>query len=159
MPGLTEDDLKAIEKRANAASPGPWEAKRFGPCNCGECPEHVNVFAGSHQWPNINPPEAEFIAAAREDVPALIAEIRRLRAELVTMGELARAACERAKLAEDGGVTIQIEVKRLRALCARAAHKLGEYWDDGPLGQGWQSAELTTLVSELWEAATGKGSM
>lgn len=69
---MTEDDLQAIEARANAATPGPWEARTFGPCNCGQCPAQVNVFAGPHQWPKINPPDAAFIASARTDVPELI---------------------------------------------------------------------------------------
>lgn len=48
------------------------------------------------------------------------------------------------------------EVTRLRALCARAAEKLDEYWDDGPAGQGWQSKELQTLVSDLRSADEGE---
>jgi hypothetical protein len=53
-------------------------------------------------------------------------------------------------------ITRDEEVKRLRALCARAAEKLDEYWDDGPAGQGWQSDVLTKLVSDLRGAAEGK---
>jgi hypothetical protein len=76
---MTNRELDAIETRANAATPGPWQAKIINACGCGQCPEHVNVFAGAHQWPKINPPDAAFIASARDDVPALIAEVLQLR--------------------------------------------------------------------------------
>lgn len=76
---MTHDELQAIKARAEAATLGPWTAETVGPCSCGQCPAHVNVFAGPHQWPKINPPDAEFIAHARTDVPALVAEVERLR--------------------------------------------------------------------------------
>ena len=84
---MTEDHLRVIEAQAAAATPGPWEAKSFGPCNCGQCPAHVNVFAGPYQWPKINPPEATFIAAARTNVPVLVEEVRNLRWLLGVIGE------------------------------------------------------------------------
>lgn len=83
---MTEDELKAIEARAEAATPGPWET--------GEEVSYPGRCAGI--WPQgdtwnivttdcgVYGPElvdAVFIAHARTDVPALIAEVRRLRAE------------------------------------------------------------------------------
>ncbi len=85
-------DLDAIEKRANAASPGPWQTE-------------PNTYAGrvwvqrspvKHRWhgkdcePLFNvrdkdgyeqrEKDAVFIAHAREDVPALVAKVRALEA-------------------------------------------------------------------------------
>lgn len=55
---LADLDLDAIEARVAAASPGPWVITGDNPCSNGDGP---------------------FIAHAREDVPALLAEVRRLR--------------------------------------------------------------------------------
>lgn len=79
---LSEEWLAAIERCASEATPGPW--KRIG--GSGRATALVStvdldgddlaqVF-GPHDPPNAN---ANFIAAARADVPALVAEVRRLR--------------------------------------------------------------------------------
>jgi hypothetical protein len=84
---MTEEELKTIEARASAASPGPW--MRNGKTDAGwriddSDPEKVGM------WMLLNPvgivpkdANADFIAEAREDVPRLVAEIRRLKAELI----------------------------------------------------------------------------
>lgn len=62
MP-MTEDELAAIEARANAATPGLW----------------------NWVWRMLDlaEPDMMFIERARADVPVLVAEVRRLRAWLV----------------------------------------------------------------------------
>ena len=87
-------DTKAIRERAEACTPGPWEAYRDG---CAECDKQK-----TSEW-NVNGVEcgyhgqfeyeatAQFIAHARTDIPALlsaleaaertIAELRKDRAE------------------------------------------------------------------------------
>lgn len=79
---LSEEGLAAIERRAREATPGPWE--RLGGGGRASAlvstvdesgPDLAEVF-GPHEPPNAN---ADFIAAARTDVPALVAEVRRLR--------------------------------------------------------------------------------
>jgi hypothetical protein len=82
---VTEDDLQAIELRANAATPGPWAIVYDGSSDwsIGPQPDPQGLsVAGVWKsgWNDGNPPDAEFIASARTDVPALIAEVRRLRA-------------------------------------------------------------------------------
>ncbi|GAA1977209.1 hypothetical protein [Kitasatospora viridis] len=89
---LTDEQLTAIAARAEGATPGPWTPDED---------ESVWRLHGTHPripgmkwqilkaakqgtpyaeyWPN--PADAEFIAAARADVPALLAEVHRLRAE------------------------------------------------------------------------------
>lgn len=80
-------DLDAIEARADGATPGPWgtvdDGSLMAPyvsvaCDDGPiltCPE-CHTDGGGRRL------DAQFIAAARADVPALVALVRRLRAEL-----------------------------------------------------------------------------
>src|SRR5689334_23740522 len=78
-------DLDAIEARTNAATPGPW----FNDSHEIYAGENTDIPAMS-EWigetcdprrPDHGAANAAFIAAARTDVPALVAEIRRLTAE------------------------------------------------------------------------------
>jgi hypothetical protein len=75
-------DLDAIEARATAATEGPWEATGVVHPNN----EAVGLaFVQSHTgWPAtcFRSADSVFIAHSREDVPALVAEVRRLRAIL-----------------------------------------------------------------------------
>jgi hypothetical protein len=65
-------DLAAIKARADAATEGPWAPDRNGVHNQrGECVA-LTYHANKHA-------DAEFIAHARADVPALFAEVERLR--------------------------------------------------------------------------------
>ncbi len=74
---MTPAELDAIEARAKGATLGPWEqADDF----------YVIAPAAPADSPvtgEIQPVNAAFIAAARTDVPALVAEVRRLTAALV----------------------------------------------------------------------------
>lgn len=68
--------LDEIEERANKATPAPWELEKdtgrlFFRYDDDYCEYIVDY------W---NTDTAEFIAHAREDIPALVAEVRRLRA-------------------------------------------------------------------------------
>lgn len=86
---MSDDELKAIEERANAATPGPWiweEEDRHGfamprllggggrVCDFGDATPYENS-SGAEPGDN----DKAFIAAARSDIPALVAEVRRLR--------------------------------------------------------------------------------
>jgi len=78
-------DLDAIQARANAATPGPWYFQpEYGP-------EFIaaEVRGYEHGIGNLEfgagsqaRADREFVIAAREAVPALLAEVRRLTAEL-----------------------------------------------------------------------------
>jgi hypothetical protein len=77
-------DLDEIERRANAATPGPWRDKHQV-CSevWGQAPDSQTCSMqiariGHAQFDALN---AAFIAAARTDVPALIARVRELEAE------------------------------------------------------------------------------
>jgi hypothetical protein len=94
---LDEAALREIEARAAAAPPGPWESYVEGrDMTSGSsfilvhdaAGEQMDVYLtidGSEPAPKPyrrwNEPLQDFIASARTDVPALIAEVRRLRAK------------------------------------------------------------------------------
>jgi len=88
-PYLGEEHLARIEERTVRATAGPW-AYKHRPGGTGyfvfsEETFHVvaqgdDADAGAVRA--LSPEDAEFIAAAREDVPRMAAEIRRLRAML-----------------------------------------------------------------------------
>jgi hypothetical protein len=79
---MTDEELTAIEARANAATMGPWKGKK----NSGVVSKHTHftVFdtgCGCCTEKDLSADDAAFIAAARADVPALIDEVRRIQAE------------------------------------------------------------------------------
>lgn len=92
---MTDQELAEIEARANAATPGPWKAKPREDDRNERCAGIVALRPDADdEWDReldvvvtdsgVYPPDpktAEFIAHAREDVPKLIAEVRKLRAE------------------------------------------------------------------------------
>jgi len=104
-PGLF--DLDAIRARAAAATPAPWSLDYEGPdyeAGTSAYPESLNgpentaaKHASAHWRDNwghsiseiseLTDADAEFIAAAREDVPALLAEVDRLRGALAEVAK------------------------------------------------------------------------
>lgn len=77
-------NLDAIEALVNAASLGPWRVAHG-------CVYGVRTHGDGDEDPEIaeciDGADAIFIAAARDDVPALVAEVRRLRAEATLVDE------------------------------------------------------------------------
>ena len=73
-----ELDLDAIRVRADGATPGPWE---FVVVADREGKRTVLSIGGAKGWTPHELPDsaATFIAHARTDVPALVAEVKRLR--------------------------------------------------------------------------------
>lgn len=88
---LTNEQLEAIRKRVEAATPGPWNWRKLdGEPFETEMPSLVSPegdvmdfgYCATFYPVQGTPPEdadAEFIAHAREDVPALLAEIEHLK--------------------------------------------------------------------------------
>jgi hypothetical protein len=93
MAEISEAQLDMIAARAEAATAGPWEAFVFPNPNDedfirvgGSDDDQPDLYL-QHEppgGPRIAVPEADldFIAATRLDVPLLVEEIRRLRAQL-----------------------------------------------------------------------------
>lgn len=93
---LTDAELAEIQGRVDAASPAPWHVARGWdgePYAAVRANGGLDTSLASMLTPGVTPgggyrePEerplknAEFIAHAREDVPALLAEVRSLRAQ------------------------------------------------------------------------------
>jgi hypothetical protein len=74
---MTDEELSAIKARAEAATEGPWEVGH----RCEIYTRHYAVGPIGDFW---EPADARFTANARADIPALLAEVERLREELAT---------------------------------------------------------------------------
>ncbi len=91
---MTDQRIAEIAARCEAATPGPWEWKTCGDTNMyveAECLKGVISLEddypgypeyGEHLIMELLQADADFIAHAREDIPALLAEVRRLQAQL-----------------------------------------------------------------------------
>jgi hypothetical protein len=99
---MDEKRLAEIEARANAATPGPWDARDHPDLGHRDVRAVGIGMAGDHRhkvadcWPaswtsaEQARANADFVAAARADVPDLAAEVRRLQttiANAVMFGE------------------------------------------------------------------------
>ena len=104
---MTDAELQAIRERAEKATPGPWRHcyrrsydgggiyagvpnhpcetvnDRFDDCDCSTLPVVLAVESEYLVGPDA---DGEFLAHARSDIPALLSEVYRLRAELVKYG-------------------------------------------------------------------------
>ena len=86
-------DVDTIEARANAATPGPWKERESIWCGsfAVEGPFGFDMNQTERRKPYIlldSPSDATFIAHAREDIPALVGEVRRLREREAKLREL-----------------------------------------------------------------------
>lgn len=80
---MTNEELDEIEKRAAAATPGPW-------C-CGY--DEDSLYSGEAYVARFEHGDDQvFVAHARTDVPALVAEVRRLRGASERARENAKGA-------------------------------------------------------------------
>ena len=81
---MTDADLKAIQARADAATPGPWEYGPWGSrgMSAGDVHQRDRLLfrtAESEVGAEADDRNGAFVAHARADVPALLAEVRLLR--------------------------------------------------------------------------------
>lgn len=83
---LTPEQLAEIAARAEAATPGPWCTDSWEIYQGTEYQPGLSMWIGETCRGNTSPEQdradATFVAAARTDIPALLAEIHRLRNEL-----------------------------------------------------------------------------
>jgi hypothetical protein len=122
-------NLDEIERRANAATPGPW----YGNRNCGVYSVNVGQVVGTGccccTKSRLTDENAAFISAARTDVPALIARVRELEAE-----------CERMKTfaAQNFSTMIRQEVEQMReyGLSYEGVRKVLHEYNDGEISFG-----------------------
>lgn len=90
---MDDAELKAIENRCQAASPGPWKAFVEGRDHWGgdafirvsDDDDEPDMYVSRATSGGLRPApsdDLDFIAAARQDIPNLLAEIRQLRSRL-----------------------------------------------------------------------------
>lgn len=70
---MNEQELLEIERREQAATPGPWSMKQDG--------ADFYMADSKGQYLDITLADAIFASHARKDIPALLQEVRRLQAE------------------------------------------------------------------------------
>lgn len=157
-------DLDAIEARANAATQGPWK--------CGRERDDVGLIVHANVYLSetvIAPPDStycpqrdsEFIAHSRTDIPALIAEVRRLR-ELtsVSMGVGSGRSDNRLVVHGDyesirAAPAIVFEMERLRATVERVKGVLDTARDLMASASGWNLQTAAFIVGRLEAALRG----
>lgn len=89
---LTPTEMAAIEQRAEAATPGPWQVERnhngllIGISSPSQMKHDLDFlftfYARISRRLSQEELNAEFIVHAREDIPKLIAEIKRMQAKI-----------------------------------------------------------------------------
>jgi hypothetical protein len=110
MEGMTQEQVDEIKARVDAATPGPWLSRTSSNWVDGKRTtteyfvmredDDVAVCADCVD-PNTSKPSeanADFIAYAREDIPALLAEVERLQAENARLRDRLTAATDPAQL-------------------------------------------------------------
>lgn len=92
---MTQGQLDTIRRRTEKATEGQWGVE--GPAQCGPSDTLV-VYpvedGGTLAYVQPSWEDAEFIAHAREDVPALLAEVERLRALTTVDDDMVERAVE-----------------------------------------------------------------
>lgn len=83
---LEEEELRLIERRWLAASPGPWFTYVANPAIASEGDLTGTREAALLQIVGGSAEDVAFIAHARDDIPRLIREVRTLRASLQVAG-------------------------------------------------------------------------
>lgn len=136
---MTNEELDAIKARANAATPGEWRSHGRG-VYFGDSGSLVDG-----EFSNSN--DACFIASARRDVPALIAEIYRLRKAARIVRTLA-CRDDRAPVVfvDDGATACRYEC----GFCHRGIKKVDitEQWDEDSIG--WHDGECIYRHAVEW---------
>lgn len=120
---MRDEELAEIEARAAAATPGPWLAEKDGGIGMHVSSTHARaqfdfpgvVIGGDEQGLVANWADLLFIAHAREYVPALAAEVRRLTDVAKQAEEAAEAAHRRAELNAERAVHAERELEHAEA--------------------------------------------
>lgn len=115
---LTPEKLDEIEARADAATEGPWKVDEYEALDVWSPAGLVSSAAPVKTDERKPEADAEFVAHARSDVPALVAEVRRLR----SLGaDLARLMSEWSEGRPTVKRTLADRLNETRDVLARAA--------------------------------------
>lgn len=75
---MNDKELHEIEARCNLATPGPWKAWIEGRDHTSGC-SFIQTGRDDIEMSGATQADYDFIAGAREDIPRLLEEVRRLR--------------------------------------------------------------------------------
>lgn len=82
---VTPEELKRIEMLCRGAAPGPWVSFVEGRDHQSGS-DFIQIPGGDIELSGASHSDQDFIASARQDVPMLLEEVRRLRSLVVTLG-------------------------------------------------------------------------
>jgi hypothetical protein len=82
---LTDEYLQSVEDRAKAATPGPWVSFVEGRDHTSGS-SFVRTAGDDIELSGASAADQDFIAHSRQDIPQLVAEIRRLREGMKSTG-------------------------------------------------------------------------
>ena len=111
---ISNVNLDAIRKRAEAATKGPWyrgegyEQSKRGNYVASESNGLIICAEQDDTDCVLSTEDAEFIAKAREDVPALLAEVERLKEKLAYISELSEDFYEQDYVDENGVIVMKV---------------------------------------------------
>lgn len=147
---MTDLDLAAIKKRIEAASAGPWEAADDGLV---WAPRLGDPVSGS-----TDQEDAEFIAAARTDIPALVAEVERYRRlfEPVELPPVDAYENLVQALGDERAAVVQ-HCNRIEVLETLLAEIL-RYFPRGTAGIGVRSDEVLGETLDRWRSRLERAS-
>lgn len=129
---MDDERLKEIEARAAAATPGPWEVNNaHGMCVIGDGGEEFVADMEGAMWQGKHE-DASFIAAARTDIPDLVARVRELEAEVAGLRTRIERLEDVADKANDaiGGLLIGASADVFMAPVRAAMDRLHENSDE-----------------------------
>lgn len=149
---MTREQLDAIRARMEAATPGPWEA---GTAVC--CPDVgwvggprrtiCPVYEGTKRTHMLDANDAEFIAHAREDVPALLMEVERLQTDVDLLKSLKHGwKVLTEKAIEEANTAYQLGAVAMREAAAQVCWQASDELADIP--------DMVTEQGELQVVAT-----
>jgi hypothetical protein len=148
---VTDLDLSAIKARIEAASAGPWTAH---PDGLVWAPRLGDPVSGSAELE-----DAEFIAAARLDVPALVAEVERLTRLLGPTPVPSVDSYESmAQALSDERAAVVEHCNRIAVLEALLAEVLQCFPANPYPGFGVRSAEVLPETLDRWRSHLAGGS-
>lgn len=79
---MTNEELDKLEELANKATPGPWKIDGYASFSIAVAHIYSEILIANTHCNN----DAKFVAASREAIPKLIAEVRRLRKAIDDIG-------------------------------------------------------------------------
>jgi sirohydrochlorin ferrochelatase len=116
---MNEQELARLEALAAAATPGPWNTYECRHHSGGNGPSKVDYQVSCAKecvaWDMPSSSNAAFIAAAREAVPVLVAEVRRLREEMAEMRPVGMTSDDVADLLATACSPAEAEARRADA--------------------------------------------